>query len=338
MNVLFWGLGGVGQRHLRNFHSITNGIHSYYTIGAYKHKSCISDSLVLDPHTNLFDLFSFSFINSPSELSNYKIDISVVSTPSIFHYDHAKIMLKQGSHLYLEKPAALSPQQITDLIHIKNRLNLKVSVVSQFRYNPLIKRIKSIISSDEYGPPLFVESVVSEYMPNWHPYEDYRSSYASNSSLGGGVVFTQIHEIDYLYQLFGKLSVVQSIGGKYSDLEIDVEDTCLSFLIPESNSCNFPIYLRQDYLGSPPKRYLLIQFNSASILCDFISLTLTISSPNQPIAVEDYSSLQRNHLFVEQLTDFINSIDSGKASSFVSLEESFDVVTIAANIKKFTLI
>lgn len=333
MNVLFWGLGGVGQRHLRNFHSITKGNHSYFTIGPHKHKSCISDSLVLDPHSNLFDQFSFTFINSPSELINYKIDLAVVSTPSIFHYDHAKILLQQGSHLYLEKPASLSPEQITDLIHIKNSLNLKVSVVSQFRYNPLIKRIKTIISSDEYGPPLFIESVVSEYMPNWHPYEDYRTSYASNASLGGGVVFTQIHEIDYLYYLFGNLSVLHSIGGKYSNLEIDVEDTCLSFLIPRSNHYDFPIYLRQDYLGSPPKRYLFIQFASASILCDFITLTVSISSPNQPIVVEDYSSIQRNQLFVEQLTDFINSINSVDSCSFVSLEESFDVVTIASNIK-----
>lgn len=334
MNVLFWGLGGVGQRHLRNFHSITNGKHSYFTIGSYRQKSCISDALVLVPHSNLFDLFSFSFINSLSDLSSYKIDLSVVSTPSIFHYDHAKILLQHGSHLYLEKPAALSPEQIIDLIQIKNYLKLKVSVVSQFRYNPLINRIKSIISSHEYGLPLFAESVVSEYMPNWHPYEDYRTSYASNSSLGGGVVFTQIHEIDYLYYLFGKLQVIQSIGGKYSDLEIDVEDTCLSFLIPESTSYNFPIYLRQDYLGSPSKRYLFVQFANASILCDFISLTLTISSPNHSNIVEDYSSIQRNQLFIDQFTDFINSIDS-ESSSFVSLEESLDVVTIASKIKHF---
>lgn len=335
MNIFFLGLGGVGQRHLRNFDDVTNGQHNYFTLGAYRHKSLINDNLTLDSDVNIFDRYKFRFIESLYNISKFSIDIAIVSTPSSLHYAQAKLLLEQGVHIYLEKPASLCPEHIIELMHLKNSKQLKVSVVSQFRYNPLIKTLKSIYTSNVYGPPLFVESVVSEYMPNWHPYEDYRQSYASKSILGGGVIFTQIHEIDYLYFLFGDLFVHNSFFGKFSSLDIDVEDTCLAMLTPKAFSNNFPIYLRQDYLGFPPKRYVLVQFKHALVICDFISLSMTISKPNEVSIVEDFSYIKRNDLFIQQLSDFIASIAS-QSQSMVSLEEAFDVVTIATKLKTKT--
>ena len=49
--------------------------------------------------------------------------------------------------------------------------------------------------------------------------------YAARADLGGGVVLSQIHEFDYLYSLFGLPRRVYAIGGHWSELEIDVEDT-----------------------------------------------------------------------------------------------------------------
>jgi len=50
-------------------------------------------------------------------------------------------------------------------------------------------------------------------MPGFHTYEDYRTSYASRVDLGGGVVLTQIHELDYLQAIFGQPTSIYTLAG-----------------------------------------------------------------------------------------------------------------------------
>ena len=64
-----------------------------------------------------------------------------------------------------------------------------------------------------------------EYLPAWHPWEDYRQGYAARADLGGGVLLTQCHSLDYLPWLVGEVESVWGFVGKLSDLEVDVDDT-----------------------------------------------------------------------------------------------------------------
>ena len=63
----------------------------------------------------------------------------------------------------------------------------------------------------------FAEVNLSNARSENESYEDYKKSYASKKELGGGVVLTCIHEIDYMYWLFGDIKEVFSLTGKFSD-------------------------------------------------------------------------------------------------------------------------
>jgi predicted dehydrogenase len=63
-----------------------------------------------------------------------------------------------------------------------------------------------------------------EYLPQWHPWEDYSQSYASRADLGGGVMVTLTHPLDYLRFLLGEVKSLWSFNGHISALEMDVED------------------------------------------------------------------------------------------------------------------
>ena len=64
--------------------------------------------------------------------------------------------------------------------------------------------IKDIIDHKKLGRISSVEININSYMPDWHPYESYKEYYVGKKELGGGVVLTEIHEIDFINWLFGK--------------------------------------------------------------------------------------------------------------------------------------
>ena len=99
-----------------------------------------------------------------------------------------------------------------------------------FRFFPPIKKIKSLIDAKKIGRVISVQVENNSYLPDYHPWEDYRKSYAARKDLGGGAVLTQIHEIDYLYWLFGDVKNVSSFTGKYSDLNVTADDMSTSLI------------------------------------------------------------------------------------------------------------
>ena len=85
---------------------------------------------------------------------------------------------------------------------------------NQFRFHPCIKKIHQLVKQKKIGKIISVQVENGSYLPDWHPYEDHAISYASKKKLGGGVVLTQIHDIDYLYWIFGNPKSVFSVTGK----------------------------------------------------------------------------------------------------------------------------
>jgi predicted dehydrogenase len=71
---------------------------------------------------------------------------------------------------------------------------------------------------------------VGQYLPDWHPSEDYRQGYSARHDLGGGVILDAIHEIDYIRWLLGPVRSVACFAGTLSRLEVETEDTAAVLL------------------------------------------------------------------------------------------------------------
>jgi predicted dehydrogenase len=98
------------------------------------------------------------------------------------------------------------------------------------RFHPGLMRVKSLIADGAVGKVTSARVEVGQYLPDWHPAEDYRQGYSAQAALGGGVILDAIHEIDYARWLLGSVSSVACFAGKQSDLEIDTEDTAAILL------------------------------------------------------------------------------------------------------------
>ena len=151
-------------------------------------------------------------------------DFMIVSNPTNLHLKYITKSIDYNIDALIEKPLTNNFTRINPIEdRIKNRKN-KICVGYILRFHPIVTKIKEIINSRKFGKVLKAELYVGEYLPLWHPYEDYRKSYAAKKELGGGALRTLSHEIDLGQYLFGNYNRIFAKISKISDLDIDVDD------------------------------------------------------------------------------------------------------------------
>ncbi len=82
------------------------------------------------------------------DVINAGIDICVVSSPSGFHYEHAKAALEAGAHILVEKPVTIDPKQAWDLVEMAKRLKRHVVVSFGWNYKPMVREAKRLMMTD----------------------------------------------------------------------------------------------------------------------------------------------------------------------------------------------
>ena len=213
--VLIAGYGSIGKRHIENFLQFKDIQLTVYT------------------KRNDLQLLKKEGINVSSSLTEClkeKQDIGVVTNETSLHIPIAIKLAKEGLDLFLEKPLSNSLKGVEKLHAIAKKKKLITQMGCNLRFHPCIKKIKSLIEQKKIGKIISVQVQNCSYLPDFHPSEDYRKSYAARKDLGGGVILTQIHEIDYMYWFFQEVQNVVSMSGKFSALDVTAEDYMSSLL------------------------------------------------------------------------------------------------------------
>ena len=204
----------------------------------------------------------------------------------------------------------------------------------QMRFHPCVIRLTEIVRSGVLGNLLGVRATIGEYLPNWHPYEDYRIMYAARAELGGGVVLTQIHELDFLYSIFGKPTRIYSVGGHWSDLEVDVEDTASSLMEVPFDGRILPIQLHTDYLQSPPNRQCEVIGDHGRVIMDLHAQTVTTYMRNNLTPeIFKIENFDRNNLFLDQARHFLDCVKT-REKPVVDIADGIQSLRMALAIKQ----
>ena len=185
MKILIAGLGSIGRRHLRNLQDMNIG---EFVLLRSQRATLPDDELVGIPTEQ----------NLTEALQRHQPDAVVVSNPTAFHLDIAIPAAQAGCHLLLEKPISHTMERVPTLAKIVAQKNLKVLVGFQFRFHIGLQRIKELLDNGTIGAVTSIQAHWGEYLPAWHPWEDYRIGYAAREDLGGGVLLTLCHPCDPL--------------------------------------------------------------------------------------------------------------------------------------------
>lgn len=319
MKVLVCGLGGIGQRHVRNLRTLLGDELEVLAWRARGLTLALNDRLEVEPGADVETKYGITRVRSLADGLAARPDAVLVCNPSSEHVSTARAAIDAGCHVFVEKPLSHDATGVASLVRAADARGLTGLVGYQLRFHPCLRTLEAWLGRGAIGPVLAVRAVVGEYLPWFHRYEDYRTMYAARRALGGGVVLSQIHELDYLQHLFGMPARLAAVGGHLSSLELDVEDVASILMEVDRDGLRIPVHLQQDFLQRPAQRGCEVVGDEGRIHMDLVALTVTRWGANGDVA-EQFTpeGFVRNQLFLDEMLHFLDCI-AGRAKPVATL-------------------
>lgn len=308
--ILIAGLGSIGLRHLKNILQL--GVEDILLLRTR------NEPVQEAPHLPVFTRLQDALDQKP--------DAVMVCNPTARHLDIALPAAKAGCHLFVEKPLSHTWENIETLLAVARDKRIMGMVGFDMRFDPGLKKVRQLIDDGLIGRITAIQAQVGQYLPDWHPWEDYRKGVSARVETGGGVILDLIHEIDYVTWLMGEAKEVICMNGHASALEIQTEDTAAILIRFESGAIGT---INLDYVQRTLSRSCRVIGDRGTITWDLV---------NQKVAwylVEDtawheftYAGFQRNDRFLAEMKRFLDCL-GGNAQPEVDLESGARSLKIA---------
>jgi len=267
-------------------------------------------------------------------LDQIRPDAVVVSNPTSMHVPTALAAVRAGAHVFLEKPVSHTLDGLPELALEADSLHRVVAVGYQLREHPTIVRLLERLAEParSLGRITWIRVSVGEHLPDWHPWEDFRTSYAARRDLGGGALLTFSHELDLLRALGGEVeSVAGAIAQGAASWDIDV-DTLSTGIVQFVSGAVGEIHL--DLLGRPPHRIAEIACEHGHLRWDGVTGVLEIRSADGSVTLEEPPpGFERNMMFLQELRRFLQAC-RGQGRPAVTLDDAVRTLCLALALRR----
>jgi predicted dehydrogenase len=334
LNVLVVGLGSIGQRHVRNMRRLYGSKVRMSACRALRLAPVLTERLDIEPDVDIeskYPIRSYTDLGSALAAGPNAV---LVCNPSSLHMEAATRAAEAGCHVFVEKPLASAWDGVEHLIGLVERRALVGMVGYQMRFHPCLKDVQALLAAGAIGRVLSARIEVAEYLPSWHPYEDYRQTYAAAGRLGGGSVLTQSHELDCVYWLFGPPRRIFALGGHLGSLEVDAEDTASTLMECVVDGRPIPVHVSQDFARRAPSRVCEVAGEEGTIAVDLRALTVRVLDGNgHAVRERSFAEFQRNQMFLDEIDHFFACV-RGEAAPVVSLRDGAQSLRMALAIRE----
>jgi predicted dehydrogenase/nucleoside-diphosphate-sugar epimerase len=147
-------------------------------------------------------------------------DAVLIALPHHLHAPVSLGFLRQGVHVLVEKPMALTVADCDAMIRAAGAARVQLAVGLVRRFLPVGRLVKAVLATGVLGP-LTVFDVREGRVFDWPATSD---SLLRRAAAGGGVlVDTGVHVLDTLLDWLGDLEVVECRDDRYGGVEADAE-------------------------------------------------------------------------------------------------------------------
>jgi predicted dehydrogenase len=293
--IMIIGAGSIGERHILILQKL-----GYLNIWVYRQRNRPLRNVVYN---------SVNIFTNPDTISEINPLAAIICTPTSQHMEQATVCIEQGIHVLIEKPLSHSLLGIQKLKEAVMTNDSCVQVAYMFRYHPLFQTVKRHIVTRTMGSLLSIQCYWGEYLPNWHPWEDYRKSYAARKDLGGGAALTLSHDIDLANWLSGtRVKKWHTLKNSSSFMEIDVESAANISIVYENE---ISAHCHVNFHERVARRWYRFVLEKGSIEIDYLKSELLICHANGSIIKTTIPNFDRDQLYEAQTIDFFNRISEG---------------------------
>lgn len=217
MNILIIGLGSMGKRRIRLIKEMYPDYSLFGVDGREDRRSEASET---------FGIECFESIEAVSK----KIDSVFVCTSPLSHCAIIKACLSNSWNVFTE--LNLVSDGYEENIALAKRNNCKLFLSSTFFYREEIRYITSkIVGSNKWN---YIYHV-GQYLPDWHPWENYKDFFVGNKRTNGCREIMAI-ELPWLVNAFGNVVDYNVISDKITNLNIEYNDNYIIQLNHESGN------------------------------------------------------------------------------------------------------
>ncbi len=304
------GLGSIGRRHLRHLRALGVDRIDAYRTG----RATLPEDGQPVPDRVWRDL---------DEALAQRPELVVVANPTALHLPVAAAAVRAGCHVLVEKPLSHTIEGCGELAEAAAAAGVFVGVAYNLRFHPLVARTRELIGSGDLGRPLLARAHVGGYLPDWHPWEDYRIGYAARRDLGGGAALTNSHEIDLALWLLGP--VAWSAGTALVDgpLGTDVDEAAAFCMRHE---CGAVSAVTLSLVERPASRVLHLDLEQGRLEADLLEGSLRILRPAGAAMVERVpEGFSFDQTYREQLLGVFRAM-GGESAAVATLAEGMAVL------------
>jgi len=138
-------IGVLGAGHLGKIHlKLLQQSQKYELVGFYDENAEYADKIASE--------FGYTRFDTIARLI-HAVDVIDIVTPTLSHYKCAKVAIKSGKHVFIEKPIATTVAEAEEIIALAKEFNVLGQVGHVERFNPAFMAVKDMIHQ-----PMFIET------------------------------------------------------------------------------------------------------------------------------------------------------------------------------------
>lgn len=167
----------------------------------------------------------FLITSSLADITKFCPEVAVVAGIATERLAMVEALPDGLQGILIEKPLADTYAKGVEIADEAERKAELTQVGYNLRFSPSLGEFKRRIDGGHLGEVLSVRVETGQFLPDWRPSRDYRTTASAQKASGGGALLELSHEIDYVRWIFGEIEWVSAWLGKSSDLDVDVEDS-----------------------------------------------------------------------------------------------------------------
>jgi predicted dehydrogenase len=208
MKFLVVGLGSMGKRRVRCLQTL-------------KVENVVGFDPREDRRAEAKEKYGITTFGKIEEALKFGVDALVISTPPDLHMIYAKIAVDNGKHFFCE--ASVTDDGMSEVMEMLKTKKVVAAPSCTMRFHPAVKIIKNLVDKNAIGKLEAFSAHCGQWLPDWHPWEDYRTYYVSKRATGACREIVPF-ELTWLTWVLGNFQQVAGMRGKVSDLDCNIDD------------------------------------------------------------------------------------------------------------------